>query len=243
MEYYRDTYKNSRRWDGKDSLEGKTVIIYMEQGLGDQIMFLRFVPLLPCKTILHCSRLLHRLFANFTCLDKDDPNLPPHDYHVLSLDLPFLLRCPIPTQPYIHVEGETDLLPGHNTGIAWTGSTDHERNEKRSCNLRHFNVFTKSNLFLLQPNIGDPKFFCEDVVVYGVPLEDFYDTAKLINSVDMIVSVDTAVLHLAGAMGKCGYGLLDPDHDARWNYEWYPTLKMLSGGWEELFAHLGDRSS
>lgn len=244
MEYYRRAYKESKRWDG-DELDGKRVIVYMEQGYGDQIMFLRFVRFLKakeCHITLHAPKALHRVISTLgvEVIDKDNPNLPDHDLHILSLSLPFVLQCPIPLEPYIQIPEKTELPQGWNIGIAWEGSRDHENNTKRSCPLKHFKKLQKEgvNLFCLLPEIKDQSLLaeCEDMDLNGVELTDFYDTAKLINSLDLVVSVDTAALHLSGAMGKAGYGLLNPEvRDHRWDYIWYPTMMMLKGTWEQMF--------
>ena len=92
MEYYRSVYRDSNRWDGKSSISDK-IVVYCEQGSGDIIQFLRFIPLLPeCHIILHCPKSLHRLIEEqnwgVELFDKFDPNIPKHDFHVLSMDLP-----------------------------------------------------------------------------------------------------------------------------------------------------------
>jgi hypothetical protein len=174
-------------------------------------------------------------------IDKEDPNLPDHDLHILSLSLPSVLQCKIPLEPYIYIKEKFDLLAGYNVGIAWEGSQDHQNNDKRSCPLKYFKALQGVNLFCLAPEIKDHTLIegCDDMDLNGVEIIDFYDTAKLINSLDAVVTVDTAVLHLAGAMGKKGYGLLNPEvRDSRWNYVWYPSLMLLKGGWQKMFEKI-----
>lgn len=244
MEYYRTVYKDSKRWDG-DELNGKKVIVYMEQGFGDQILFLRFLRFLKAKgamPILHAPWQLHRLIKHmgYEYFDKTCTDLPNHDLHILSLSLPFVLKCSIPLEPYIKLEEKFDLKTENNIGIAWEGSKDHEYNHVRNCPLEQFKKL-KGSLYMMQPAIFDWALIenCEEMDLNGVELYDFYDVAKLINSVDSIVSVDTASLHLAGAMGKKGYGLLSPVvTDPRWEYVWYPTIKMLKGSWDESFEKI-----
>lgn len=245
MEFYRETYKNSKRWDG-DSFDGKNIIIYMEQGLGDQIMFFRFIKYFDkSKIILHTSKELHPIFENigYKCLDKNCEDLPDHDFHILSLSLPFVLNCSIPLEPYIEISEKTELIKGFNIGIAWEGNPLHQYNSYRNCPLKYFKILQKEgiNLFSLQPVIHDQNLImdCEDLYLNGVEINNFYDTAKLINSLDMVISVDTGVLHLAGAMGKNGFGILSPVHtDYRWNFIWYPSIKMLKGSWNGIFMNL-----
>jgi hypothetical protein len=251
MEYYRAMYKDSEKWDGKKELTGKKVIIYCEQGHGDQIQFLRFVRFfkaMDCEILLHAPKSLHRLIDTLGVgrIDRDNTPLPNHDYHVLSFSMPFYLKqiipnFSIPIEPYITVLEKTELIPGYNIGIAWEGSPLHKRTNDRNCPLKYFKSLISSgiNLFLLQPTIQDFSLIegCEDMDLKGVEIEDFYDVAKLINSLDMVVTVDTAALHLAGAMGMVGYGLIGNKwEDRRWRIGfWYPTIKLLKCDWEEAF--------
>jgi len=246
MEYFRIMYKNSERWNGKDDLKDKKVIIYTEQGYGDQIMFLRFVRFLQameCHITLHAPKPLHRLIKTLGVgvIDRTDEPLPEHDYHIMSFDLPFLLGGIIPLEPYIHVKEKTELLPGKNIGIAWEGSQNHEYNNYRNCPLKHFKSLQKPgvNLWCIQQYIYDKSLIedCEDMDLNGTEIEDFYDTAKLINNLDLVVTVDTAPLHLAAAMGKRVFVMLNKElFDPRWNLsKWYPTLTVLQGTWEGCF--------
>lgn len=258
MTYYRRTYRNSVRWDGREKLQGKRVIVYCEQGFGDTIQFVRYIKALKnlgCYTILHCAIPLHTLFVGHVeavdeVFDKDNPNLPPHDYHVLSMSLPFLIENAETTSPYIRVDEKTDI--GYNDkfkiGIAWEGSPDHSNNILRSCSLSHFKEIEKlSNvkLFMLQKQIHIPELVlgCEQMELLGVGLVDFLDTAKFINALDLVVSVDTSVLHLAGAMNKPAIGLLSTPCDTRWDVkEWYPSVKLIRQKepcrWDYVFDEL-----
>ncbi len=246
MSHYRTVYKDSKRWDN-DKLENKRIIVYMEQGYGDQLMMLRFIRFFKHSQVIICaSKPLHRVIQTLgvEVIDKESKSLPDHDFHILSLSLPFILKVPLPLEPYIHIPEKTELIPGFNIGIAWEGSKDNENNDKRSCPLKYFKVLKKENvnLFSLLPNINDYNLLedCEDFDLNGVELNDFYDTGKLINSLDLIVTVDTAVLHLAGAIGKTGYGLLNTEvRDPRWNFIWYPSVMLLkSNNWGEMFSKI-----
>jgi hypothetical protein len=249
MVYYRSMYRNSKKWDGKEDISGKKIIVYGCQGHGDQIMFLRFIRFLKamdCQVVVHTPKALHRIVETLgvAVIDRDLTPLPDHDYHILSFSLPFLLKVPIPLEPFIIVPEKTELLPGTNIGIAWEGSHLHEYNENRNCPLKHFKTLQREglNLWCLQKNICDQKLVAgaEDMVLNGTEIEDFYDVAKMMNSLDAVVSVDTAVLHLAGAMGIKGYGLLShKTTDPRWNLgPWYTTIKLLKGSWEESFKKI-----
>lgn len=237
MEYYSQTYANSVMWDtsiiNETALKDKTVIVYAEQGFGDIIQFSRYIPRLRklCGHVLfHCPKELHRLFdcLGVELLDKDNPDLPPHDFHILSLELPFVLAPEETPSPYLMVyesEWLIDFKDKTKIGIMWESGTMSDNSAIRNCPMDHFKQLQtdKTVLFSLQKEIKDPKLICEDMVVYGAQLEDFYDTAKLINAMDFVVSVDTAVLHLSGALGKKTFGIFNKEHDPRWDLgNWYP---------------------
>lgn len=236
MEYFKHVYRHSEHWHPeKGPLDGKTVIVYGEQGFGDIIQFARYIPLLlerKCKVVFHCPEALHRLFAclNVELLDKNNPVLPSHDYHILSMSLPFVLQQKNTTKhPYLKVDDVADLGPEpKKIGICWeSGPTFTERD----CPLRHFRVLGQNaKLIMLQKEIRRASLLddCDDMDFFGYELKDFYDTAKVINAVDVVVTVDTSVLHLAGALGKSTYGLLNFEHDARWDVEpWYPSVTLV----------------
>lgn len=253
MEFYRHTYSFSKRWDGKSSLENKRIILYCEQGNGDIIQFLRYIPNLTlhgCNIIVAAPKPIHPLLECIDGVDevfeKQSSILPKHDYHILSLSLPFLLDIKdIDRSPYIHYKKVADLEEHKDSikiGIAWEGSPDHPRNTDRCCPLKHFKILMEDNVkfFMLQNKICLENLL-EDVddnfPLYGIPINDFGDTASLINAMDFVVSVDTAALHLAGALGKRTYGVLGAEADPRWKVaNWYDSVTLIqSDPWEVGF--------
>jgi hypothetical protein len=242
MEHYKHVYKESQVWTPDEgSLDGKTVIVYGEQGYGDIIQFARYLPLLRergASVVYHCPKVMHQLFGldiggwqDIGLLDKDNPELPPHDYHILSMSLPFVLGQQRTTEfPYLKVEETADLGDESEDvkkiGICWEGGPN---NPDRNCPLEYFKAlecpYTK--LIMLQKDITDLSLLerCDDMDLYGHEINNFYDTAKIINSLDMVITVDTAVLHLAGALNKLTYAILNLEHDSRWDIEtWYPSV-------------------
>jgi hypothetical protein len=241
MEFYRHVYKNSPRMPF--GIKDKTVIIYCEQGFGDIIQCARYFKLLEGnKVILHCPKELHRLFHfNFPemqILDKDCAHLPKHDYHILSMSLLEEYIQQTIDVPYLKVEGKFDV--GEDTiGIAWEGKK--KPNLNRSCHLKYFRGLSqKYKLFSLQKDFSsEMSDGCEDMELYGVSINDFYDVAMLINSVEQVISIDTAILHLAGAMNKPTIGLLSNDTDERWRIRnWYPSVKLMQGSWEGMLKNI-----
>lgn len=249
MNYYRWMYKDSPRYKPGEPLEDKHVIIYMEQGLGDQIQCLRYVPVIKekCKKVtvhaqIEIERIARMLGADF--VEKTEEPLPDHDLHMLSFTL--LHTFPIPTLPYIEIPEKIDLPEGFNIGIAWEGRKDGQFDDYRNCPLKHFKELQlpRVNLISLQPCFNDMNLTedCEDMKLYASDLADFYDTGKLLNSVNLVVTVDTSVLHIAGAMGKTGYGLMNPKvYDIRWEkYPWYPTIRMMQGEWSAMMKKIAE---
>jgi hypothetical protein len=253
MEFYRDVYKDSPRWSGS----GGRVIVYCEQGIGDTIQFCRYVPLLKerCdEVVLHCPASLHRLFGQLGVgfIDKDDPDveLPPHDAHVLSMSLPFVLGTVEARPDYLRVPGAADLgelIDFERVGVVWEGNPDHPSSDTRNCPLKHFAGLHRAGrkLVMLQKELHDLKLVAgaEGTELYGYKVADFYDTATLINAVDVVVGVDTAVVHLAGSLGKPTYVMLAHAHDARWDVnKWYDSVKILvqpkPGDWAPAFKTL-----
>jgi len=278
-EYYRKVYQDSKRITGKEDLTNKKVVVFMEQGLGDNIQFLRYINILNlknCEIILHIASALHSIIENhwpyvkISDRFKDDP--PEHDYHILSTQLPFFLgisrtekdlpplnQCSynVPlmvNETYIKVKDkkvEKELPQGKRVGIAWEGSPMHPENETRCCPLEYFKKIQDKGYILccLQDATHNYKLMegCKNVELWGTELKDFMDTAKFINCVDFVVSVDTAVSHLAGAMGKKVYCLVSADPDPRWGSEgnrtsWYPTMTLVRqsklNDWEGVFNKL-----
>lgn len=259
MEYYRSVYENSERWNGAEPLEGKTVIVYCEQGLGDTLQFARYVPELKrrcAKVIMHCPLPLHRLFQNSApglegveFIDKNDPDLPPHDYHVLSLSLPFVLLTIDSPDSYLVVENKKDV--GHEgfikIGIAWEGNPDHSNADTRNCPLRHFSCLQtdRTKLFMIQDRVHLPTLLdgAEDMELYGSEINDFQDTAELVAAMDYVVSVDTSAMHLSASMGKKTFGLLSFVCDPRWEaMSWYDDLVLVrqnkENDWKGVFTQL-----
>jgi len=237
MEYYRHVFENSSRWAGED-INGKKVIVYGEQGFGDIIQFARYIPLLKqggCEIMFYCPKDLHRIFGclEVQLLDKDNPELPEHDYHVLSMDLPFVLGTIDAPDPYIRISETQDLEEGFlNVGIAWEGSPANKVGGDRNCPLKHFKLLEKegTRLYSLQKVIHTPELIkgCDEMDLYSVDLEDFYETAKLVESLDIFVTIDTSVAHLAGAMGKTTYLILSTERDERWDsHHWYKTMVCI----------------
>ncbi|MEG4444008.1 TIGR03032 family protein [Microcoleus sp. AT9_B5] len=260
-------------WDGSD-LNGKTILIHTEQGSGDAIQFIRYIPLIAernCRIILVCIPDLMPLFATIPHIDK---MIPPGDIATSEFDvyaplmsLPHILGTTldtIPAQiPYLEPREENSVFPIlHSSqsnklklGIVWCGSPTHKNDRHRSCELDDFapimNIKT-IDFFNLQ-KVAIPtdreklrEFNVCDLSYY---LRDYGDTARAIAQLDLVITVDTSVAHLAGALGKPVWTLLCYSPDWRWMLErsdtpWYPTMRLFRQSkprdWVEVFNRVAE---
>ncbi len=253
-------------WDGSP-LGGKTIFLQGEQGLGDAIQFIRYASLVEClggKIIVGTHPSLIRLFSTMPCIEKlvcAGDTLPDFDVHAPLLSLPHIFGTTletIPTEiPYLHKLKSTDdafpLLASSllRVGIVWAGNPANERDRHRSYQLKHFlPLFQIPDItfYSLQKEQRVAKFLpTKDLplVDLGEQLDDFATTAAVMEQLDLVITVDTAVAHLAGAMGKPTWILLANVPDWRWLLDrntspWYPTARLFRqskpGDWEAVMA-------
>ena len=256
-------------WDG-NKYSGKVIYIYAEQGLGDTIQFVRYLPLLKSmgyKTLLQIPQPLMKLFQN--CGIADDfilpGEVPPHfDYHASLLDIPSILDTTlgtIPDQtPYLHCDSRlnsewAERISSNHTlkvGIAWAGNPKQTNDRYRSVEPKLFQRITEipevsAYSLQLQKEGEALATFSESITDLAPNLKDFSDTASAINHLDLVISVDTSVAHLAGSL-SCPVWV--PLHSiAHWIYPqdredcpWYPTMRLFRqetyGDWDQVFAKM-----
>jgi tetratricopeptide (TPR) repeat protein len=258
-------------WDGS-SLDGKTILLRAEQGFGDTIQFIRYLPLVAAlegEIVLEVQPELVRLFQNLPqvrhLVAQGNP-LPSFDVHAPLLSLPHLLKTTartIPASvPYLSLPPEPFQLPHPaaprlKVGIAW--ASGYQSNSEplrlykmRSCPLSLFlKLRSVPNVELYSLQVGqdgaDLYLQNQESQIHNLSrqLQDFADTAAAIAQLDLVISVDTAVAHLAGAMGKPTWVLLAFSPDWRWmlnrsDSPWYPTLRLFRqeqpGDWHGVMA-------
>jgi tetratricopeptide (TPR) repeat protein len=261
------------RWDGS-SLEGRTILLHPEQGLGDTLQFIRYAPMVKERggtVLFECQPPLMRLLEGAGGIDQliaRGAPLPPFDVQapLMSLprlfgttlatipaDIPYLSACPT-----LVMQWRKELPPGFKIGIAWQGNPGHAGDRRRSVPLRYFECLAHLDgvrLISLQKGpgteqlpqgIGNPSQAFSVLNLHD-RLETFADTAAVMMNLDLIVTVDTAVAHLAGALGVPAWVLLPFAPDWRWLLErsdspWYPTLRLIrqsrQGDWGEVFDRL-----
>jgi len=252
-------------WDGS-SLVGQTLFLYPEQGMGDAIQFIRYVKVLSTKTtqiIVECPKSLYRLFSTIpeinVLLTKEDA-LPDFDFYAPLLSLPGILNTTLKTIP---VNIPYLLIADHivspiviqskvlNIGIVWAGSSAHQNDKNRSINLSFFSAITNiQNTQFYSLQVTDRRTdlyqddFASQIIDVGKHLGDYAETATIINQLDLIITVDTSVAHLAGAMGKPVWVLLPFAPDWRWLLDrndspWYPSMRLFRqqerGNWTPVF--------
>jgi tetratricopeptide (TPR) repeat protein len=261
-------------WTGAQSVAGKTVLLHAEQGLGDTIQFVRFAPMvarLGATVILEVQPELVSLLDTVSGAARvvaRGSKLPPFDLHCPLMSLPraFQTRpATIPAAPsYLDVPaGRTrrpdDELPSRRpvVGIAWAGRRSHHNDRSRSMPLAcAAPLFRRPDLHLVSlqrdPRDGDAAILrgAPNVLDLADVPADLADTAALMSRLDAVVSVDTALAHLAGALGKPLFLLLPHAADFRWmrgrdDSPWYPSARLLRqpapGDWDSVIAQLDAR--
>ncbi|MGA7809789.1 tetratricopeptide repeat protein [Bradyrhizobium sp.] len=259
-------------WRGERPVSGKTVLLHAEQGFGDTIQFIRYAPLLAQEGAKVICEVQPELLALLAGLDDvavvaSGAPLPRFDLHCPLLSLPLAFGTRPETTPsaipYLAVPAERldhwrDRLPAgrRRAGFVWSGSQGHKNDANRSIPLmRLAELFEDPALacFSLQTDLraADAETLQKlpSLVDLGSSFRDFADTAAVIALLDVVITVDTAVAHLAGAFGKPLLILLPHAADFRWMHgrddtPWYPTAKLLRqqafGCWDGVIACLAD---
>lgn len=230
-------------WLGNERLEGKTILIAADEGLGDTIQFVRYVPMvarLGAQIILVVQDALHSLLLHFPGIAQCVPlsassHLPAFDFHCPIMSLPLALKTRLesipsaisylPSPPRTRVRAWKERLGPHHkfrVGLVWSGNPEHLDDHNRSIPLRTLSsVLDVSATFVsLQKDLGsdDRKAMQElpGLLDFSDGFTDFVETAALIKCLDLVVAVDTSVAHLAASLGRPTWVLLPYTPDYRW---------------------------
>jgi hypothetical protein len=244
-------------------------LLHAEQGYGDTVQFIRYLPQVADRggrIIIECQAALQRLIQTMagecSVVPAGQP-LPTFDVHCPLMSLPRHFETTlqnIPRQiPYLHadtamvgkwLEKLAQDSSSLKVGLAWAGSKTNENDRSRSMPLSSFAALAQApdvQFYSLQK--GEPAAQANDppaglkLIDWTSEIVDFADTAALIANLDLVISVDTAVVHLAGAMGKPVWTLLPFAPDWRWMLErddspWYPTMRLFRqpsiGDWDSV---------
>lgn len=251
------------RWEG-ESFAGRTLLLYWEQGFGDTLMFVRYAPQVKARggrVLLAAQEPLADMVA--TCAGIDEviahgSPIPSFDLQLPLLSLPWIFRtdlASIPAEiPYLalpeHIpnrDGLARLLAaseGHvRVGLVWGGNSDHKNDAKRSISPEVFHPLASlPEIAWYSFQVGrtdEPPF--PAITPLGPLLQNFSDTAYALSSMDLVITVDTAVAHLAGALGIPTFLLISSFPDWRWmmgreDSPWYPTMRIYRqpaiGDWD-----------
>jgi tetratricopeptide (TPR) repeat protein len=259
-------------WFGMADVRGKRLLLHPEQGFGDTIMFVRYVPLLVergATVILEAQRALLPLLAQIEGLAAITPlgdPLPDFDVHCPLMGLPRAFGTTLDTIPrgaylsvpasQMHIWRERlSAFPGPRVGLVWAGNPTHDNDRHRSTSLRELIPLiggSAAKFFSLQKELraGDAELLAANpgIIHLGNDLLTFEDTAAVVSNLDVVITVDTSVAHLAGALGKPVWIMLPYIPDWRWLLDredspWYPTARLFRqttrDDWKGVVERLG----
>jgi tetratricopeptide (TPR) repeat protein len=257
-------------WDG-EPLTGKTILLHQEQGLGDTIQFMRYVPMVAARggrVVLEVQPPLARLATTLNGVSDIvavGATLPHFDVHRSLLSLPERFGTALATipanVPYLtpdpaaldHWRSKLGVGPGLKVGIAWAGNPSHKNDRNRSVAIEQLLPImeipgTRWISIQVGARAGDlarlPVGLVADLSNH---LGDFGDTAAVIANLDLVIAVDTAVAHLAGALGRPVWAMLPFAPDWRWLLDredspWYPSLRLFRqprpGDWDSVLVRI-----
>ena len=258
-------------WSGKEDIAGKTLFIYCEQGVGDTLQFCRYgklVKALGARIIMSVQDSLLPLLARM----KPDIEIVDHkevptafDYRCPMMSLPFAFGTTLATIPEpARIVADEQLqktwdarLPARTMpriGVVWSGNPEHKNDHNRSIGLSTLSPLLSADAHWIslqkesrQDDAALLSGLPHQVAFFGDELKDFSDTAAIIDRLDLVITVDTAVAHLAGAMGKPVWILLPYVPDWRWLLDrddspWYPTARLFrqdeTRAWDNVIARV-----
>jgi tetratricopeptide (TPR) repeat protein len=253
-------------WDGSPT--ERVVLVHAEQGVGDALQFCRFLPLAAQRApiVVTAPESCRALFEQFTAVRSlhVGPPLPPYDRHCPMMSLPHVLGVEesafAACVPYLRADPGAVAewrerlkdLDGLRIGLAWAGNPKYPADRRRSMTLADLHTLRAvpgvSFVALQKDRAEEIAATGWDALTDASPqLHDFADTAALIEALDLVVAVDTAVAHLAGALGRPVWMLNRADTDWRWQRDredspWYPTMRIfrqhMPGDWRGVIVRL-----
>jgi len=264
------------QWEGRPA-PGETILVHTEQGHGDTLNFIRYLTLMRAKAqaaevILECPFELVRLLQqsggwNATIVPKRSSNaaqLPSFDRHIPLLSLPLALGInkPLPMeQPYLQAappesaawRERLSSTAGLRVGLCWAGSSIHRDDKRRSLPAsKLLPLLDRPGVSFYSLQLNPDAQQIAPLLDAGLTdltsfIGDFADTAALLSELDLVISVDTAVVHLAGALGRPVWTLLSTVPDWRWGLlreetAWYPSMRLFrqrqTGDWDEVIQRV-----
>jgi FkbM family methyltransferase len=260
---------NRPMWSGQE-LRGKTILVCSEQGVGDTIQFARYVPMLKslgARVLFLAYTGLEEFCRGFPGVDAvlEIGPLPQFDFHVYLMSLPWVFQTTlsaIPADtPYLHADPERvecwkpRIGAGSRLkiGLAWAGNPDHVGDRERSMALSALLPLWEVEgveFFALQKGRAESEIASLPTLAaienLGPSLDNYCDTAAVVSQLDLLITVDTSVAHLAGALGKPVWVLIPKPGDWRWlekrrDTPWYPTMRLFRQTQRRVWADVVDR--
>jgi tetratricopeptide (TPR) repeat protein len=259
----------SPQWTGVEDLKGKTILLHGEQGLGDRIQFCRYAEKLKkfgARTVLEAPKPLMDVFEGLRGVDvliAEGDVLPEFDFHCPLLSLPKAFGTELHNipRPKRYLTSKSDLRKKWvkkrlrsrplAVGLAWSGNPSNGNDHSRTIPLHHLVQFLPKEIdyFCLQKDIreSDRKALEQSPISYYGDELNFAETAALIDSLDLVITVDTSIAHLSGALGKATWIMLPFVPDWRWMLNldtspWYPDAKLYRQGpsrdWRAVFERI-----
>jgi tetratricopeptide (TPR) repeat protein len=264
------------RWFGEENIAGKTILVCADEGLGDTIQFARYVPEIAARgarVILAVEESARTLLSGLPgvsqCVRKSVDGLPAFDMHCPMSGLPMLfgtrldtIPCDVPylPAPPEHLTQAWEARLGRQNklhdklrvGLVWSGNPQHGNDHNRSIPLRMLLPILDADAKFVSlqkdPRPADRAVLQErgDIIDLTANLTDFVETAALIRCLDLVITVDTSVAHLAAALGCPTWILLPYTPDYRWLLDrddspWYPTARLFRQGKTREYASVLDR--
>lgn len=258
-------------WDG-GSLQGKTILLHAEQGAGDTIQFIRYARVLQdrgASVILHCQESLRSLMSGMpelAAVIAGRTVAPEFDVHAPLMSLPRLMGTTptsIPAEvPYLYPVKDVSIpeplctprLDGNRlrAGLVWAGNPEHLNDRNRSCPPELLDGLLQNSrvqFFSLQVGDGAASLPSHAIVDLAPYLTDYATTATCLGQLDLLITVDTSVAHLAGALGRPVWVLLPACNDWRWLKQgedslWYPSMRLFRqsalGDWKTVLEKVGE---
>jgi Flp pilus assembly protein TadD len=259
------------KWLGKEPVENKTILVCSDEGLGDSIQFARYLPMLAARgarVLLLVSDPLWPLLSGLPgvtqCFPLSASTVPAFDMHCPLGSLPLAFgtrldtipsqRSYLPAPAGARVQAWRDRLGPHDklrVGLVWSGSPKHNNDHNRSISLRMFSRILEADATFVslqkEPRPQDRALLAQTGIVdLTADLTDFSETAALVACLDLVITVDTSVAHLAGALGCPTWILLPWTPDYRWllgrdDSPWYPSVRLFRQDETRDYARVLDR--
>ncbi len=266
------------RWQGQ-RLDGRTILLWTEQGIGDVVQFIRYAPLVKqsgARVLVDCSPALQSLLRSAPGIDQfvsGDTSREPFDCYIPLLSLPSVFGTTVETipggVPYLRADeqrvqrwrSELSGIAQFKVGIAWQGNPRFSGDYYRSVRLEQFAPIAACRnvkLYSLQKNFGREQLADVgsrmSIVDLGAVLDEnsgpFIDTVAVMMNLDLVITTDTAVAHVAGALGVPVWVALQYSPNWRWMLQrddspWYPTMRLFRqpafGDWDGAFASIASQ--